>query len=107
MKTLVLITLTASLSLATPLANDSVQLIDYTATCDQGVYDSIYHRIIQIQLDKNHDLTQGDFDERNNAIHLIRRLCRGQLSSYEHPGVQLWKRTPRSVGEKNTPNSRG
>jgi hypothetical protein len=49
--------------------------------CNQIVYDKIYGDILQQTLDQK--LTQKSINEKNNAIETLRKLCNGQLSSYE------------------------
>jgi len=49
--------------------------------CDPTIYDSIYRAII---LDiMKHPVTRPYLEDRNRAITTLRKLCRGQRSSYE------------------------
>lgn len=49
--------------------------------CDQGAYDRVYKALVQNTLEA--PLTPGAIKERNDAIELLRKLCRGQKSSWE------------------------
>jgi hypothetical protein len=50
-------------------------------TCNQPVYDLIYKTILVDAMHKG--LTKKEFDDRNNQIEWLRKLCNGQKSSYE------------------------
>lgn len=51
------------------------------SSCNTRVYDQIYRAIIR-QTEKS-KLTRHDFVIRNNTIEMLRKLCKGQKSSYE------------------------
>lgn len=49
--------------------------------CDQRLYDEFYKAIVMRAIHSK--LTQEDIDLKNDAIVTLRRLCNGQLSSWE------------------------
>lgn len=50
-------------------------------TCSQVVYDGLYKTIIRRAMTK--PVTEATYKERNDAIEVLRALCRGQRSTYE------------------------
>src|SRR5687767_3125657 len=53
-----------------------------TQPCDQVMYDSLYQTIITQTIIQ---ITPQDFEERNTSIRILRKLCKGQRSTYENP----------------------
>lgn len=54
----------------------------YADTCDQQTYDLLYKTIIRNALKKK-ELTSKDFKIKNDSIEMLRKLCKGQKSSFE------------------------
>lgn len=52
-------------------------------SCNQKLYDKLYKQIVKETLNG-----QSTIEERNRAIRALRRLCKGQLSSYERPRLK-------------------
>lgn len=57
------------------------QSLAHADTCNQGTYDQVYKAIIMQAL--NADFSPEMFEERNSTIELLRKLCNGQMSTYE------------------------
>ena len=51
------------------------------AHCDQKLFDELYEEIIRRALNQRYE--RRAFDEKNDSIRFLRKLCRGQYSSYE------------------------
>ncbi len=49
--------------------------------CDPLLYDKVYIGIVKQAL--NTKVTRKDMEVRNRAIETLRKLCKGQVSSYE------------------------
>jgi|WetSurMetagenome_2_1015567.scaffolds.fasta_scaffold1509930_2 hypothetical protein len=49
--------------------------------CNQEIYDMIYKNLVLHTIDS--DFTQISLDAKNDGIELLRKLCNGQLSSWE------------------------
>lgn len=56
-------------------------LISVSYGCDQTTYDKIYKQIIESTLDR--PLTQQSIVLKNDTVEILRKLCNGQVSSYE------------------------
>lgn len=52
-----------------------------TPHCQQAVYDAIYRTVIEQSINSN--LDKESILEKNSAIQLLRKLCRGQRSTFE------------------------
>ena len=51
--------------------------------CNQRVYDGLYRAIV---LDSIRVVKRQEFETRNASIRQLRKLCRGQFSTYERTG---------------------
>lgn len=52
-----------------------------TCMCNQEVYDLLYKGLILKAMESG--LRQSDIDAKNSGIEILRKLCNGQLSSWE------------------------
>lgn len=67
-----------------------VSVQGFAKPCDQKTYDSIYKSIILETMATK--ITHDEMEKRNRAIETLRKLCKGQLSTFERPNLVDEKR---------------
>ncbi|GAC1503317.1 MAG: hypothetical protein NVS1B10_08360 [Candidatus Saccharimonadales bacterium] len=66
--------------------------------CDQAAYDHLYREIVLQAIESK--LSLYDLEQRNHNIEFLRKLCRGQKSSYERG--KPWKTLKAQNKSKNS-----